>query len=351
MNNKKLSYNPQIDVLRFFAAFIVITHHFYLDMGKVFINWYGEYGVEIFFCLSGFLITSILLSKKNTLPKGKIIKDFIIRRILRLFPAYYLFLFGMILLSLITGLFIGYKEDLIWYFSYLSNYMSFFGVYPAKQFDHLWTLSIEEQFYIVWPFIILSIPKKNELIVILSIILIGLISKYYLVYNHIDSARHMPIYHFDTIGLGALLAYLKINQENTGYIFLQKWKDSLLIIFSILFFSHYIFGWLGYFFYVVLAFFIFFLIVKVHFNFNDPIFKKIFENNVLQYLGKISYGLYLFHKPIPSILNLFGSKINFHFDSHPTVWYISSLLLVVLIASISFKLIESPLLRLKQHFQ
>src|ERR1700751_3912592 len=141
------------DTLRAFAVIFVIIEHWWIPMEmqahititrlvKGFVP-DGGFGVDLFFVLSGFLITSILIDavKNNQEDKWKIIKNFIVRRALRIFPVYYL--------TIIILICIGYpyiKDNLFWFLLYISN-IQVYKMQAWNAFSHTWSLSVEEQFY------------------------------------------------------------------------------------------------------------------------------------------------------------------------------------------------------------
>ena len=133
-----LGYRPALDGLRAFAVLWVIGFHYHLPFGRD-----GLFGVDIFFTLSGFLITVLLLEEWS--HTGRIsLKNFYIRRILRLYPA-------LVLMLLVFGLRVpnGYIFSTLFY---STNWIKALHVLPDSIYlDHTWSLSIEEQFYLLWP--------------------------------------------------------------------------------------------------------------------------------------------------------------------------------------------------------
>ena len=125
--SKHLRYRGQLDGIRAISIFIVLLSHWLRDAGILNFNSSGRYGVDLFFVLSGFLLTSILIrQKKQNINRLKIIKGFFIKRILRLFPAYYLFLIGMIVINLVTGFWIWDDGFGAYYFTYTANFLFYF---------------------------------------------------------------------------------------------------------------------------------------------------------------------------------------------------------------------------------
>ena len=149
MSAKSLRYIPSLDGLRGLGSFLVIaTHYGYSQDGWI--------GLEFFFVLSGFLITAILLTETNR-PLGEYLGRFYWRRLLRTFPPY----FGYLLICGIVYVCVrqprGFLDVLPSLATYWFNFYTLFHFYadkPSFMFAHLWSMSVEEQFYLVWPFLV-----------------------------------------------------------------------------------------------------------------------------------------------------------------------------------------------------
>src|ERR1044072_110289 len=152
-------YKPELDLLRFCALlFVFFTHR--MDLARIeeaeyywghHISMVGVYGVPLFFFLSAFLITELLTKEQEQF--GKIsIKPFYIRRILRIWPLYFTFFFGMVLLTSITDKFGGITAKAQVMFSLFSgNWYVTFNQWSAYPVNPLWSVSVEEQLYIILP--------------------------------------------------------------------------------------------------------------------------------------------------------------------------------------------------------
>jgi peptidoglycan/LPS O-acetylase OafA/YrhL len=155
-------YLPQLDGLRAFAVFAVMLHHF-LPLNRVLPEDFvtlGSLGVRLFFVLSGFLITGILLRCRQRASDGETkpsqqLRRFYVRRFLRIFPVYYVTLGIVALLNLPTV-----RESFFWHVAYLSNFLfSFLGRFEGP-LSHFWSLAVEEQFYLLWPWLIVFAPRR-----------------------------------------------------------------------------------------------------------------------------------------------------------------------------------------------
>ncbi|WP_018344800.1 acyltransferase family protein [Cytophaga aurantiaca] len=351
-----MTHIKQLDSLRAIAVTLVIFSHWCTpDKTSYYNHWHGvigPLGVDIFFVLSGFLITKILLEqrfKKNefetTNSQLQLVQRFYIRRILRIFPIYYLFL---LLISIYDLYIFGtLKYEMGFYYTYTSNYYQYFDNPENMTLGHLWSLAAEEQFYLIWPWLMLFVPQSKILRVIILFIFVGVISQYLLhsVYNH----RYMTICCFDAFGAGALLAWIAISKE---HLLKKVEKISmygaiiaiLLIAFGILFPDFNVVPLR-----VKNTFIAFYLIVFLYQNQNNSFkWSLLFNNSALIYIGKISYGIYLFHMSIPHIWNYIPVRIT---QELPVIliWVLNALMLIA-VASASYYIIEKPFLKLKKYY-
>ncbi|MFM7726564.1 MAG: acyltransferase family protein, partial [Flavobacteriales bacterium] len=204
MSNRIRKIN-QLDSLRALAAFSIVIYHFLpeYNLGKL---PFGHIGVDVFFVISGYLITAILLEQKSAIGnKLQIIRNFIIKRALRLFPAYYLFVSFFAILMLALGLYVWDAGNGIYYFTYTQNILFFNEGMKGVQANHLWTLAIEEQFYLVWPWLVIYL--SNTRLIRLLCVSVPLV----LIFKSIPTNEKyamLPFYHIDTLGSGSLLALL-----------------------------------------------------------------------------------------------------------------------------------------------
>ena len=233
-----MRYIKQLDSLRAIAVIFVIISHWVPPTN--FINRIpnGAIGVDIFFVLSGFLITRILFVHKiHSLENGTsiytLVKNFYVRRTLRIFPVYYLTIFATLAFSGTIG--IDLSSSFVYYATYTSNFYFFFSKTWGGMFSHLWSLAVEEQFYLIWPWIILFVNKKYYLKIISCFILIGIVSQYLLSKN---SMGHLLTFTcFDAFGLGALLSW--------QLTFAPEKIKKFYIVFSVLAFIAFVFFFIG----------------------------------------------------------------------------------------------------------
>lgn len=217
MSQRSLSYMPQLDGLRAVAIGAVFVQHFWpsYQWVKHLLPW-GGLGVQLFFVLSGFLIVSILLRERERVQLGqrslpRTLGRFYARRSLRIFPVYYLALSLGFALSLP-----GIAAHVGWYAAYLTNMLPLTGVHNLGAATHFWTLAIEEQFYLLVPLLILGAPGRRTLLtLLLALICLGPAYRGFAVLEGWSTAAivHPVIACFDAFGAGALLAWASPHQR------------------------------------------------------------------------------------------------------------------------------------------
>ena len=196
---------PQLDSLRTLAIAGVLYAHF---TGGPLNAYAGAWGVRLFFVLSGFLITGILLRLRDdgAGARGSARKFgvFYARRFLRIVPVYY----ALLAAAWIVGVH-DVRSALGWHALYLSNFhVAVLGYYPLET-AHFWSLSVEEQFYLVWPLLMLLVPRSALGPTILATIGVGPLSRYLMTTHGVEvhTIWTNPIAVLDTLGFGALLAW------------------------------------------------------------------------------------------------------------------------------------------------
>ena len=349
------AYYNRLNSLRFYAVIAVLFSHFFNPniTKHLFL---GNAGVNLFFVISGFLITEILLRYKHSSNSvSNSLKKFYVRRIIRIFPIYYLYLLVTAILYFST-----LHEQLPWALSYTYNFYE--QKYPiAPMYIHIWSLSIEEQFYLFWPLLILLIPNRFISKMILLVILVAIISRLsFPAFNH----RLFTVSCLDAFGIGALFAYLK--REKLAL--LQKilhihfiWMAALLGFICMIIVSFWEIQMLDNWFRLIIAIISFYLIGICVFS--DKIHKSVLwffpEKGLINYLGVISYGIYIYHIMVAYLLDPFINDLLQKFiGKEDHFWkyllYNSYLIkfplytaITVLVAILSYRLIEKPLLTLK----
>ena len=357
-----MKYIKGFDTIRALAILIVIVGHWGLPFvhNAVLGNQIdllirgGVLGVIIFFVLSGFLITSILLNERDRNTDGNriiIIKNFFARRALRIFPIYYLVVFIFIFSA---DPFV--REHILYFLTYTTNLLPYWTD-QANILSHTWSLSVEEQFYLIWPWLIVFTNKKYTKYIFYVSIIIGVVSKYYVLFvlHH-----HYPVLVFnclDSFGVGGLYAWIRLDKENC-----RKFERSFVVVFPLmLFVSLQIAHVSGL---PVLIMYDRFLesviglamIIYVYKNRSEWVRKYILENRLLNFIGKISYGIYLYHftyyASFNNLLNKFVSFVpSCSFLTNQDITYILRISSLIFICWLSFRFIEQPIMRLKRKFE
>jgi len=186
---------PQLDGLRAVAVACVMAFHFIPAVDRY--APLGAMGVRLFFVLSGFLITGILLSWRGR-PLGRALQTFYARRALRIFPLFYFVLAAAAVLNIGPV-----RDTFAWHATYLSNVYFYLRGDWHGSVSHLWSLTVEEQFYLAWPFLVLCAPAHWLRPAVMAMIVIAPLSR--LLWPHpMDSV--LPTSCLDSLGLGALVA-------------------------------------------------------------------------------------------------------------------------------------------------
>ena len=331
----KRPYFPQLDGFRAFAVGLVLLAHSAVEFTHV--RWfelfdrYGSLGVKLFFVLSGYLITNILLDTKD---QPRFFVNFFSRRGLRIYPLYYA------VLAVVAFSGIVHSHGVHWwvYILYLSNLFYGHATQPAP-LGPTWSLAVEEQFYLVWPFVVWALSRRN--VVRLSISLIVLVSIARFV---VPLPPHNTLFQLDALSAGALLAcradwLARWRRIAMGFVFLlplgvvstTAWIDNLSQTVQM----------------VASASLLILLLNGV-----EPV-TAVFRNAFLQYVGRISYGIYLLHSFI------FGAFLSTHIARNViksgSAWkailcLCVEYILVLGLATASFYLLERPFLRMKRFF-
>lgn len=345
-----ITYLPQLDSLRTIAVVMTLLAHF----APVEIP-YSWYGVPIFFTISGFLITTILLHAAKAQPTGAklpVIGNFMIRRVLRLFPAYYLFILFFWFAKNHFSLFLWKDEFTPYFFTYTPNFLIYkIGSGNAGCFAHLWSLGVEEQFYLFWPWVLLFPPAKFRKPIVIGMILFSLTYVYFHYTN--ENLGSLPFVHFHTLGMGALLALFYVEQGpviewlkgKRHLVFLLALAHLVLILFIFHKGSAFLFLYRE----IALCICTFSVVLVTVFGWKG-FMGYIMRNPAVQYIGTISYGIYLYHMPVPYVLRIVMSKALPSVHPGPLTLMFVCFGITIGLAAVSYRFIETPFLKLKRYF-
>lgn len=356
MNNKTV-HLPGLNGLRAIAALGVLLSH--TTMGLINYNLVpiigdpstgrpvglaiGGYGVIIFFALSGFLITYLLLLEKQKKPID--IKKFYARRILRIWPLYYFYLGLVFLTYFVTQ--IGYPDSLPFYLLFSAN-IPFFLNTMLPFVEHYWSLGMEEQFYLFWPWII-KIIKFSPFLIVTGIITMILATKLTLHFAYKNTAVEAIIntFPFHSMMMGGAAAIL-YHQKNKLFFTLVDNKITQLfawfILFTILINKFHVASVLNA--EIITGVAIILIIGQIQVK--NRIINL--DNTGLNFLGKISFGLYVYH---PLIIFLLPNLINPLPLNGPFKYlfvYVSVAGTAILVSYLSYTYFESFFLKLKEKF-
>jgi peptidoglycan/LPS O-acetylase OafA/YrhL len=332
-------YRPDIDGLRAIAILIVVIFHYF-----PFLIPGGYIGVDIFFVISGYLITKIIYPQieKNNFS----FIDFYERRVKRIFPA----LIVVLLFSIILGKVIllkdeyqNFKDSVFYASTFFSNY----GLYKesgyfdtssdSKPLLHLWSLAIEMQFYILWPIILLILArvKKYSILAINFILLLSFILCILQTYKNPTLAFYNPLARGWELIIGGLVFLNEIKRLKASNYLFENAKSilGLLLIFvSCMHFNKYsIFpGWIA-----IIPALGTYLILDSNKSFLN---KHILSNKLFLALGLLSYSIYLWHWPLLVFTRIYISEM-------PTVLVrILLIVFVIFISYLTYKYVERPIL-------
>jgi peptidoglycan/LPS O-acetylase OafA/YrhL len=349
----------QLDGLRAMAVLAVIFSH----AGPAAIAHQigaGALGVRLFFVLSGFLITGILLrARYETAAPGVALRAFYARRFLRIFPLYYGVLFAIAALGLPEA-----RDAFWWHVSYASNYYYALQGQWGSALSHFWSLAVEEQFYLVWPWLVLFTPLRRLPFVLIGTILLGPVSRVILLHttDNLISAATPTIACLDSLGAGALLAWLwyapgpahaasrPAATRMTG-IALVCGLACLAIVT--------LFGTLGTGWKIRLALWdlgaslVFVWLVNGAARGFSGAAGRLLSSRPLVYLGTISYGIYIFHPLVEPAIKGLGawSGLDLPFPERGgAARFVCVAAPAILMAALSWHAFERPINALKSRF-
>ena len=342
------TYQPQMDGLRAVAILLILVHHFHGPLHEFYE--FGPLGVRFFFVLSAFLVTRGFLKAKSRCTSGKTtvageFVEFEKRRLIRILPPYYLFLAVGAVLAIVP-----IRTTLGWTLPFLTNfYMAHIGDFPPA-ISHFWYLAVQEQIYLIWPWLILLVPISRLRPLFVGLIVLTLAFRFgCIATNASEFVRWFnPIGSLDSFAIGGILACLSIANPSllerssirlwTGFLALGAlWTGHLLrglplenpwsvgsetlealgtawiVACSVGGFR----GWPG----------------------------QFLASAPLVYLGKISYGIYVYHVLISILFDSFSASHGLVLSLNLRFAILT--VLTVLAAAISWHFMETPLTKIR----
>ncbi len=330
----------------------------------------GRFGVDLFFVLSGFLITRILLKAKGS---PGYFRNFYVRRVLRIFPLYYaLILFSFLVLPAIAGFvprapeklsrFMDVSDSWPWYLAYGTNFLiALRDKYTHGILDVSWSLCIEEHFYLVWPLVVARLDNRR-LRTLLGVLLVASPVVRWLMWNRHCSPLQIYVLTFsrlDGLAFGCLLSLMledlrtiRGQRRKLGWLFATVTAAiGVLFLLGQTSIETRIMSIAGY----TLASALFAILVAIVLvSPGASKLKAFFQARWLTTLGKYSYALYLFNLPIRAVIrDLFWNDERFRALSHivylgQAIFYVATLAISLLVAWLSWNLLENRFLSLKE---
>jgi peptidoglycan/LPS O-acetylase OafA/YrhL len=352
-----------IDGLRGIAVFMVITFHFlnnsymssdigqlsWFEIGIMKLTSFGWTGVNLFFVLSGFLIGSILLRYKNS---PTYFRAFYVRRFIRIIPLYYIFLLFYIFFCLLINndqieLF-EKSIPLYYYFFLVQNFLfSSLGHFGPSALTPTWSLAIEEQFYLIVPFLVRYMNQERLLkfcviFIVVAPIFRSFATNWYMEYTHL-------LGRIDALLLGLILAVMK--SENHKYLKVVKSLFFTISIFIILFLVYFLISKSIN--HTLISVFFFYLVLYTFDEDNKTKRFNILQLPLFSFVGGLSFCLYLFHQLINGLIFVFfqnGSSPNLN-SIQSYFLEILAVLITVILSLLSHRFLESKLISFGKKFK
>jgi peptidoglycan/LPS O-acetylase OafA/YrhL len=364
---------PALDGLRGIAVLLVLMIHFEQTIPRpdhvvngaiaaVFRT--GWIGVDLFFVLSGFLITGILLEAKG---QPNYFRNFYMRRVLRIFPLYYVSL--AIMVVLLPALFPAHpfmqemKSEAVWYWTYLANFrLGATGWLEGGYIGHFWSLAVEEQFYMVWPLLVLLLSRRGMFVACAGIILAAIAVRVVLYsQQYVIAAYVLTPARFDALAIGGLIALLArrpggLRRHATLWAILAISSTAAVVGFFLAY------GGLsphaplvttvGY---TIIACMFGSLMVLAMLAPAGSVYARVTHSGTLSFFGRYSYALYVVHPVViyfwPSALS--GERLRGPADLWLVGYLLSSALMLTVctaLALLSWHLLEKRFLRFRHLF-
>lgn len=350
---RNVLYYKGLNGIRAIAALSVLVSHIITGANYIYPQLeideldIANYGVTMFFTLSGFLISSLLILEQK--KSGTIqLKNFYVRRILRIWPIYYLYIF----ISVVT-LYIFLNVNIIQ--PELAYYLSFFANVPfilgsgLMAISHLWSIGVEEQFYLFWPWFFRN--SKNLLVKIFSFVIFFYFLKVaaLVVFKYTDSDVFytiLKVNRFDCMGIGAIGAILYHEKHRVIHLLTSK-PAQWIVLMSLIVMALEEFRFSMLVDHQLVAIVTLSLILS-NITLERPLLNL--ENKVFNFIGKLSYGIYVYHKLIVLLMVPIIQSLPFSNELKMLSLAVLACALTIFISYFSYEYFEKPFLRLKTKF-
>lgn len=347
-----VSHIPCLDGIRAVAALSVMGYHMFRDGGGppllAKLSIFGQTGVDLFFVLSGFLITRILLNSRES---AGYFRSFYLRRAFRIFPLYFLFL---VIFFFIAPIFRGESPPpfsrQVWSWFFMENVPQTFRRLATSGPDHYWSLAVEEHFYLVWPLLVwLAPPGRLARALLLSLFVAPFIRMAFVA--HGLGVFFFTLTRYDGLAMGALLAalYSERTVGSRGVVIAARvLAAGLALALPVLFFrlSGSRAGWLQVVKNSLVPMIWASLFALCLFDPRAGLARRVMELSPLRWLGRISYGLYVFHlmvfeavRHLPGLFPNLGAR------------FVAGFTATILVAYLCFRFYETPFLKLGSRYR
>ena len=359
----------ELEGLRGIAILLVTIHHFWPVTGGFYERWspvahLGWIGVDLFFVISGFLIGGILL---DTRKDERYFANFYLRRVLRIFPLYYAVVLSLFIVvpgvqAIVHGVswwdteFVRESGSPVWYLLFACNIReAITGTEPAYFLAPLWSISIEEQFYMMCPLLVRHLEIRNLKRLLVGLMLLSPLFRFamYLAFPENERIQYLAtISRFDNLSVGVWLAVMvrsgtRLPGRPLSIVLAALTALGVAIFLNGGFDRHAffcrIFG------YSFLALY-FFVVVAWALRHRGSGAAAVLRMRWLVYLGGICYGLYILQRPAEVALVKLLSLASIDLSAYGLPSLLAKTLFAVLVAHLSFRLLESPINRLKSRF-
>ena len=346
----EIARDRQLDGLRAIAVSLVLYAHFFAAGG----SHLGHIGVRLFFVLSGFLITRLLLEARSDarFQTATALISFYARRALRIFPPYFAVLCFVWLIGLESS-----KEVLAWHALYLSNFWyALQSEWNPWVLCHTWSLSIEEQFYLAWPLVVLIAPRRLIGGICIGVIAFSLAYRFYWPFTGTPSLARdlLPPASMDALAAGGLLAVLRSHGVAWPQWAQRSWMPLLAASLILLWLRDIpkapMVDWLAWIGLEVFPLLPLAMLVGSSSRGIGGFFGRFTESPALTALGRVSYGVYLFHAIVLALVVEAQQWIPVNVSEQGLGRFLVAGAGTLIVASVSWLVFEKPLNDLKRYF-
>jgi peptidoglycan/LPS O-acetylase OafA/YrhL len=367
LDSSQRIYFKNLDILRFIAAYLVVLLHMFFGWKTHFgtmplmsasasqasitrvetVMGNFSFGVDIFFVISGFLLTYLLISEFEKTGKVDVIK-FYIRRAFRIWPLYFLLL---LLGPILTYFFNEQSPGYLYHFLFAGNFDIMRSGPKSIATDHLWSICIEEHFYLICPLLIAYIPMKRLPEVLLFIVFISLLFRGYTAAFNPNLGNTIYVHtlsRIDVLALGSLFGYLYYKK---AVVFNHSLAIRLMIYATFIFiFINVSYNEATNFFYATIKKYFFVFAASYwmgNFLFHKKALLSVKKTNIFHTFGKVTYGIYMFNPVIIYLILRFFSKFSF---SNFFLYVLAVHAILAFVCYLSYRFFELPFLALKEKY-